>query len=190
MGVYAVGSDQDSMVKIGFTSKTKPEGRMRDMQTGFRGARPIRLAWAPMCSMEDEKRLHGLLKCAGAWKSLEWFDGEHPATKIVIDRLNKGQFGLAIRYLETFIREKDDISQPWAHKAVINEQHISLHNCSKTCSACARTLPLIDAHWGTLWIRDPKGSLRDQPQCMECRFAKEHYRDDKTHDMFEALPNG
>ena len=90
MGIYVFGSPDIDRVKVGFTSRKTAAARCAEVQTG--SAYPlVEMCWMPSGTMEHERRMHELLRQAGAWaESGEWFMKRHEATSIVMRHAKEG----------------------------------------------------------------------------------------------------
>ena len=186
MGIYVFGSSDMDRVKIGFTSRKTAVARRAEVQTG--SAYPLEeLYWMPSGTMEHERRMHELLRQAGAWaESGEWFMKRHEATSIVMRHAKEGVSAPAkiVKYLEHHVAAYALEGESWRHHYEGHGAKITLCNARKRCSGCVQWLPLTVEVWGAFWRRMADGEMRDQPQCVRCRTVSEHFRDDKTIDMW------
>lgn len=188
MGIYVIGNDSYPNVKVGYTSLRDADARRRSLSTGAGGMKLRTLAWMPSGTMEHERKIHELLKQAGAHVDLEWFEREHKAVSIVLTHAREGDSApmKIIRYLQSHVTETGVKSDTWQHKYDAHGVTIVIGNAKKLCTGCGQWLPITESSWGALWRWMGDCEIRDQPRCVSCRTAPEYFRDDKTIDMWGA----
>lgn len=184
MGVYVFGADGLDRVKVGFTSLKTSRGRLNSCSTGAAGYRLREEAWFPAGTMENERRIHHLLKLAGAHIDREWFLRGHEAISLILMHARENNVERIIRYLTTHVRGSDiEAASGWSHDYNGNGVRIRIGNAKKLCSGCGKWLPLTDVHWGAFWRCMKDDDFRDQPRCVECR-TRGYFKDEATLDMF------